>query len=42
MPGAAGMSWAVVIFAFVIRVAGTNNWVKTESTYVAPAFLVKH
>ena len=42
MPGAAGMSWAVVIFAFVIMAAGTNNWVKAKNIYVAPVFLVKH
>ena len=41
MPGAAGMNWAVVIFAFVIVAAGTNYWVQARNVYVAPVSLVK-
>ncbi len=42
MPGAAGMNWAVVIFAFVIVAAATNYWVQAKRKYVAPVSLVKH
>lgn len=41
MPGAAGMNWAVVIFAFVIVAAGINYWVNARRVYVAPVSLVK-
>lgn len=41
MPGAAGMNWAVVIFAFVIVAAGMNYWVNARRVYVAPVSLVK-
>ena len=40
MPGAAGMNWAVVIFAFVIVAVGMNYWVNAKRIYVAPVSLV--
>ena len=41
LPGAEGMNWAVVIFAFVLVAAGTNYWVGARKIYVAPVSLVK-
>lgn len=41
MPGAAGMNWAIVIFAFVIAAASLNYLVQARRTYVAPVSLVK-
>ena len=41
MPGAAGMNWAVVVFAFVIVAAGTNYWTNARKVYIAPVSLVK-
>ena len=40
-PGAEGMNWAVVIFAFVLVAAGGNYWVGARKVYVAPVSLVK-
>ena len=41
LPGAEGMNWAVVIFAFVLVAAGTNYWAGARKVYVAPVSLVK-
>lgn len=42
MPGAEGMNWAVVIFAFVLVAAAANYWVGgARRVYVAPVSLVK-
>ena len=41
MPGAAGMNWAVVIFAFVVVAASVNYVVQARRTYVPPVSLVK-
>ena len=42
MPGAEGMNWAIVIFAFVIVVASLNYVLGARKKYVAPVMLVKH
>ena len=42
MPGAEGMNWAIVIFAFVIAVASLNYILGARKKYVAPVMLVKH
>ena len=41
LPGAEGMNWAIVIFAFVLVAAGTNYWMGARKVYVAPVSLVK-
>ena len=42
VPGAEGMNWAVVIFAFVLVAAAANYWVGgARKGYVAPVSLVK-
>ncbi|KAL2049680.1 hypothetical protein ABVK25_010021 [Lepraria finkii] len=41
MPGAEGMSWAIVIFAFVIAAASLTYFVKARRTYIAPGSLIK-
>ena len=41
LPGAEGMNWAVVIFAFVVVAAGGNYWVGARRVYIAPVSLVK-
>ena len=41
MLGAEGMSWAIVIFAFVIAAASLTYFVKARRTYIAPVSLIK-
>lgn len=41
LPGAEGMNWAIVIFAFVLVAAGANYWMGAKNVYIAPVSLVK-
>ena len=40
LPGAEGMNWAVVIFAFVVVAAAGNYWIGARRVYIAPVSLV--
>ena len=40
-PAPADMNWAIVMFAFVLLVAGLNYWFRAHKTYMSPVSLVK-